>query len=409
MKSTHPAFLFAFSCLVALLPSCKNDLKLNAPYKEMPSIYAVINPQDKIKMIRVNKVFLGEGDANKMAQVADSVNYQAGDLTITMARYDETTGQQLDACPTCPAGSPDRHVITFRDSMIQTVPGAFSTQQRVYVSGADLHDELPTYNCSQGIQYHLNCNPKWRVHGIYQLTVKNNKTGNIFTAKSRGIDSVSGSQGIQPFTPLYNPYPVGTSPTNSSFIDYSTPERVYNLAYSPDTSLNGQIYQLVIRFLYHDRYLDGSQVSGYIDYPFANQVYVTSAGSFPGQTAKYLSTTFKGADVFNTIANACSQQNVISNSSYVGRKLDLVQYFVYSSTDDYADYLQFAAPSLNIAQNKPLYSNFDDKTALGIFTFRARCGVTKVPASSFLNALQSNATTCPYQWFNYAESRHGCD
>ena len=70
------AFLFLF------FTSCKNDLKLNAPYKEFPSIYAVLTPQDAIHIIRINKVFLGEGDANKMAQVSDSLNYPANELTV---------------------------------------------------------------------------------------------------------------------------------------------------------------------------------------------------------------------------------------------------------------------------------------------------------------------------------------
>ena len=71
-----------------LLNSCKNDLELNAPYREYPSIYAVLNPQDRIQVIRINKVFLGEGDANVMAKVADSVNYQPGELSVTLTGPD---------------------------------------------------------------------------------------------------------------------------------------------------------------------------------------------------------------------------------------------------------------------------------------------------------------------------------
>ena len=76
--------IFTAAVLLSLLTSCKNDLQLNAPYKEIPSIYAVLNPQENIQMIRVNKDFLGEGDANAMAKVADSVNYKPGELTITL-------------------------------------------------------------------------------------------------------------------------------------------------------------------------------------------------------------------------------------------------------------------------------------------------------------------------------------
>ncbi|HRH11322.1 MAG TPA: hypothetical protein PLU73_07390, partial [Bacteroidia bacterium] len=104
---------------------------MNAPYKEIPSIYAVLNPQDKIQMIRVNKVFLGEGDANKMAQVADSVNYPAGEISITLERF--VNGVKSVATP-----NGNKMEITFRDSVITTEPGAFTTTQRIYVTGDKL-------------------------------------------------------------------------------------------------------------------------------------------------------------------------------------------------------------------------------------------------------------------------------
>ena len=120
-----PYLVIVFFALV--FTSCKNTLNINAPYKEVPTIYAVLNPQETLQMIRVNKIFLGEGDANAMAQVADSINYQAGDLLITLERF--VNGVQVSATPTG-----NKQVITFRDSVIQTAPGAFNSTQRVYVT-----------------------------------------------------------------------------------------------------------------------------------------------------------------------------------------------------------------------------------------------------------------------------------
>jgi rRNA maturation RNase YbeY len=63
-------FIF-FLVLIVTFFSCKNELKINAPYKEIPSIYAVLNPQETIQIIRVNKVFLGDGDANQIFPMDD--------------------------------------------------------------------------------------------------------------------------------------------------------------------------------------------------------------------------------------------------------------------------------------------------------------------------------------------------
>lgn len=72
------------------------------PLTEMPSIYAVLSAQEKISMIGWIG-FLGEGDANVMAKVADSINYNEGELLITLDRYEAGSNykKQINACPTC--------------------------------------------------------------------------------------------------------------------------------------------------------------------------------------------------------------------------------------------------------------------------------------------------------------------
>ena len=123
MKIFNPTYIFIAFCFL-FFSSCKNDLQVNAPYKEIPTIYAVLNPQEVLQMIRINKVFLGEGNANDMAKVADSINYQAGDLTVTLERT--LYGTAVAATPTG-----NKQIITFRDSVIQTNPGTINTTQRV--------------------------------------------------------------------------------------------------------------------------------------------------------------------------------------------------------------------------------------------------------------------------------------
>ena len=126
-------------CLSMLVfSSCKNDVKLNAPYKEYPSIYAILNPDEDVQMIRINKVFLGEGDANQMAKVADSLNYKADEITVSLIH------------------SSNPSPVVFTESVITTDAGTFNSTQRVYVSSAKL-----------------------QTSGVYTLNVHNNHTGNV--------------------------------------------------------------------------------------------------------------------------------------------------------------------------------------------------------------------------------------
>jgi hypothetical protein len=164
MKTFKIVLGLALSML--FLPACKEKLELNAPYREIPSVYAVLDVSGTNHIIRINKIFLGEGDANLMAQVADSVNYPEGELKVTLKHS-------------------SNKVYLFKDSVLQTDPGAFSTTQRVYVN----HETLSTT-------------------GAYTLAIENLKTGNTFSSVTKAL-SPPNVYGYNPFVPLY--YPVHRS------------------------------------------------------------------------------------------------------------------------------------------------------------------------------------------------------
>lgn len=353
--------LFVFCVLV--FSSCKNDLKLNAPYKEIPSIYAVLNPFEKIQVIRINKVFLGEGDANQMAQVADSINYPAGELSVTLSHSGGGT-------------------ISFRDSMLQTAAGAFNTNQRVYVSSEPI-----------------------KTSGTYTLTVKNNRTGNIFTARANALDSVKPTS-IQPLSTAFSYDYVMAHPEdkdNNYYVNYSGTSPASNgennKRYGINSARSGQIYQFAIRVHYYDLLVDNSKVYDYVDYNFVNQ-YATDASVIPPYGLS-LPITFTSKEFFTSMGTVLKNKYPDGEGSYYnfsGRRLYKIQYFIYSSSQEYLDYLQYVSPSLNIAQSKPLYSNFDNKAAMGIFTFRTRFSVVKAVHTFFINEFANNSNTKPYHF-----------
>ncbi|MDP1802334.1 MAG: hypothetical protein Q8L81_13330 [Bacteroidota bacterium] len=361
MKFLNFSYLLACASIL-FFSSCKNDLNINAPYKEIPTIYAVLNPQETIQMIRVNKVFLGEGNANDMAQVADSINYQAGDLVVTLER----TVNGAPAWAT-PSGT-SHNVITFRDSVIQANPGPFNTTQRVYVTSDRLY-----------------------VTGQYVLKVTNVKTNKVFTARANAIDSIKPS-GFTPFTPPYYPVPAGSNPSNPDiYPDYSAQNQLYSPKFYPN---EGAIYTMKLRFHFFDSLFDNSKVYRYVDYDFGNQ-YMKDLRTI--QNFKVFAFDFKGIDLFTSLGYSLSKMGLTNNIH--GRKMYKMQAIAYTSTQDYVDYLQFTAPSLTIAQDKPIYSNFDDRAAMGIFTFRTRHSVFKEMSSTFISQFSFNPNTCKYHFF----------
>jgi len=61
--------------LVALLWSCEKDLKINAEYEDTCIVYGLINPNDSVSYIRIQKGFLTDGSSQDAAQIQDSNQY----------------------------------------------------------------------------------------------------------------------------------------------------------------------------------------------------------------------------------------------------------------------------------------------------------------------------------------------
>jgi hypothetical protein len=351
--------------------SCKNDLKLAADYKEIPSIFAVLNPQENLQMIRVNKTFLGEGDANVMARVADSINYNPGELLITLTRY-VNNKKNL-------ASVDGDSVIVFRDSVIQAANGAFNPTQRVYVSGKRLFTT-----------------------GQYRLKVINQKTGKIFTSHADVLPPIT-VFGF-PLTPPYRPYAPGFP--EDAYINYSQ-NKVYEVKHypsiDPSTTLQGFAYQLTIR-LWMDEFKyagDPAPSPLIVDYQ-AGTKNLREAQTLAGQ--KFISQTFSGAGIYATVGSELSKLN----RNFAGLKVVGVEYIIYSTSQEYVDYMEYVKPAQSIGQTKPLYSNFDNADALGLFTFRARFSVTKEPSAIYVNSFSDNPSTCKYNFYTSANTIRGC-
>ncbi|MGE0566920.1 MAG: hypothetical protein AB7O73_03140 [Bacteroidia bacterium] len=358
--------------VILFLVACKNDLNIKAPYKEIPSVYAIITPQESMQMIRINKVFLGDGDANEMAKVADSVNYQAGELTVKLERFVNGTKVAAEKV----GGKTE---VLFRDSLIQTEPGAFSTTQRVYI-----------------------CNDRLFSDGLYKLTISNNNTGNVFTATTTAIDSVP-LTGLPPFAPPYYPVPYSPSNTPSYYIDYSNVATSNPYVIRTKAVNGGFIHDLTLRLHYYDSIGGLGKQDQYLDYVFPPQ-QLNEQVSF--NNTLYFNFTFRASNLFLEYGNMLSKRT--NPSGFVGRRAYKMDYICYATTQDYYDYLQFAAPSLTFAQDKLLYSNFDNKAALGLFTFRSRCLISKELWSTFVDEFAVNKYTCQYQFYTFNLTKPGC-
>ena len=116
-----------------------------------------------------------------------------------------------------------------------------------------------------------------------------------------------------------------------------------------------------------------------------------------GPNNGYLLVSFKGNELYSSVGVALSKVPI--NPYLLGRKMYKAEFFVSSSTQEYLDFLEYSRPSLSISQTKPIYSNFANSAAIGIFTFRGVTRSVKNMHSNFINGFSRNPNTCIYKFY----------
>ena len=114
--------------------ACETDFEVNADWKEVMVVYGLLDQSQTQQYIKINKAYLGEGDAMQMATVADSVNYNPEDLEVkiykaenvynsfdTLFSYLEFYGELYKL----------KDSIILRDTILEKEDGLFATDENI--------------------------------------------------------------------------------------------------------------------------------------------------------------------------------------------------------------------------------------------------------------------------------------
>jgi hypothetical protein len=304
--------LLSLSLSVFTLSGCKSDFEVNEPWKEIDIIYGLLDVNDTVNYIKINKAFLNEDeDVYKLAGIQDSLFHQDS-LEVKLQRT--KNGQLIDEILL------KKTYLTNKDSGIFSSPG-----QYLYATPTGFVLD-PT--------------------AIYNLVVKNTVTGNTATASTPVVQ---------------NSKPIFPSPQSSTLNFQNNPTSKVNIVFSP--ALGAKFYDLTL-VIHYEEYnkKDSTKIKdGYITWPI-----FTSLQSRPDQPSAELRYTINGPDFFNVIANS------LTVDGDVYRKLP-PKAFEYKLTGGGAEiynYLQVNRPSIGIVQKKPEYTNIEN--GYGIFSSRNR-------------------------------------
>lgn len=381
MKKNILYFAIASFALV----SCKNNLDVLAPGEETVSVYGVLNPNEAVQSIRINKVFLTDGDALTAAQDENQINYGPGELKVTLQRF--MSGSTTPTLTTI--GNSTKKEIVLTETVVTTPNGTFNVNQRIWQTNDRL---FPS--------------------GEYKLTITNVNTGKEFTSQTTMIDSVRPYPAmpyiyVSAAPPYHFPNHCGVG--NGGYTPPSAGVQTQTVAYINYTNLtstqtipfrsiaNAKLYKVVMRFHYIDTLADGTYGGRkFVDYIFPDQL----ASSFSG--GEEMSVSFKTSDFYSNLASAIPAQ---STAPVKNRTAHFLEYIITACGENLRTFLLVNQPSNTIAQDKPNYSNING--GVGIFgsVSRGKVGkelwyefIDKIADEPITNSLQFNknrAFICP--------------
>ena len=286
--------------ILPILFSCETDFDVNANWKDVTIVYGLIDPNNEDQLIKINKAYLGQGDAIQMASISDSTNYDPSNLIVKIHRVREQVFNTYDTLST----------VVLTDTVLDKDDGLFSTDDNII------------YTFKKPSSF-------YNTNSIYVLEILNLSSGQKVTSETEIINSFS-------FESLNPSFEWGLY--NGELAD-SLRFRTKNIEWQ--NSNNGVIYQLDILI----NYLENGIVNSL---SWSQPLVEYSSGN--------MSLKIKGDQFFQFLEN-----NLDNNTTKQFLNLDLVMTI---GAQDLKTYIDVNQPFSGIVQERPVFSNIDNGVGL---------------------------------------------
>lgn len=305
-----PAFIFS---------SCSNELDVLDNYKEIPVIYGLINPNQNINYVRLEKGYLGTGNALVMAQQHDSIYYDTSQVDLQLIAL--KSGVDFTSYKLTPVYN------IFKDQ------GLFTDADHILYQLVMKDQNGDTIKLISGIDY--------------KLKFTNKVTGLIDTAITKIIEPIS----VQNF---------GTSTTFPKINLAAKDPYIIRLF----ASKYAKVYGMIFRFKYFEKNKTTQLITvKTLDY------YLKDVVSRTITSTSDIEIPLNGQTIFQYLgAN-------IKTDSTVSRSVKSCDFVLTAGTQEFYDYYQINKPS-NTVNYIPVFSNLS--VGKGVFACKINSLISDV-------------------------------
>ncbi len=312
--------------LILGISACSTDFDVNSDWKEITIVYGLLNPQDDVQYIRIQKAFLSEDtNALELAQIGDSLyhnsNGEALRATLEEYRTQSNGNLILDKTITLQKVSAD-------DEGIVKEGGVFATSPYFLYKTTTPINENRTYRL-----------------------VINTPAGNVVSSETNMVKDFAVSR-----------------PNPEISVSFLTD---YNLFWTP--AENAAIYDVDLYFNYTEtRKINGEDVteSKRIKWDALTNGQTDDLATTGGAIKVELS-----SDRFlSFLAN-----NIEADSEVIERVVGDLDFTIWAGSEDFLTFNQVALAQFGItsSQAQPTYTNVEN--GVGLFTSRFRKEINDVP------------------------------
>lgn len=313
--------------------SCKTEFSVNGEYEERAIVHFLLDPNDDYHFMKLNKTFLGDGNANTFAQVPDSSYFGLVDAVVQEVHNDEVIREW-----------------TLKDTVIDDKDenGIFyAPEQKLYYFQADLNDDGLSNTQKLNKIYRLNVEVENGKHIIYGETGLVNDVLISMPGQNNAINFMQ------------------------TATDYSAQPIRFSVG-------NGEVFNTRLLFNYREVTASGSEVKT-LEWDLGS----LKRKDIPSTTAVI---TADGEAFYERVRN-----NIPIDDDVIRREVESFEIVVTAGSEDVNTYMLVNEPTSSLAQNKPEFSNVEG--ALGIFSSRTTVTQFKTDYSPpSIRALSTNST-----------------
>ncbi|MFA6925226.1 MAG: hypothetical protein WC223_13355 [Bacteroidales bacterium] len=317
--------ILIIACIILLdIISCKTDFDINAKWKDIAVVYGLLNPDDNVQFIKINRAYLGKGNAITMASNPDSTTYPDGTLEVKIEKWTNGSLQKT---------------YNLHDTLINNKEsGIFpSPQQKLFCfyTRATTGDAIDR-------------------ESIYKLYIKNTKTNKIINSSAVIVKKMLSSD-ISPSSSI-----MGFTATTQNSIKWKS-------------AADGRKYEVILRFWYVEinNNPPNDSVEKHIDWNIGSVRATNLTGGenmdvsyIPGNFLQYIGGKVAvNSNLSRRVGKEYRNTDLI-HDQYT-HHLDLI---IAVASDDLTTYMDVNAPSNDIVQERPQFTNITN--GIGIFSSR---------------------------------------